>query len=137
MTAPFPGRTLPDALADVRELPAETGSARVGLVRARASEFAQSYPAGEHDVVLLVEGAPTAAAVADLTASVFDADPRCRRVVLPVGEEDVPAIAWAEDAGFRYVVDVEVRSGGYSLLVAEPEWVLEQPHVLDDIPLKE
>jgi hypothetical protein len=52
-------------------------------------------------------------------------------------EQDLDAIAWAERAGFRFVVDVETRSGGYSLLVVEPDWVLAQPHILEDIPLKE
>jgi hypothetical protein len=58
-------------------------------------------------------------------------------VVLPVPELDLDAIGWAEDAGFRYVIDVETISGGYSLLVTEPQWVLDQPAILEDIPLKE
>lgn len=104
---------------------------------ARLGPFVDAYPAGAHDVELIVEGRPTSTAVADAAARVFGADPRCRRVVLAVPELDIPSIAWAEKAGFRYVIDVEVREGGYSLLVLEPEWVLAQPHILEDIPLKE
>lgn len=104
---------------------------------ARRGPFLDAYPAGAHDVELIVEGRPTPSAVADAASRVFQVDPRCRRVVLAVPELDIPAIAWAEAAGFRYVIDVEVREGGYSLLVLEPDWVLAQPHVFDDIPLKE
>jgi hypothetical protein len=68
---------------------------------------------------------------------VLDSDPRCRRVVLAVPERDLEAIGWAEDAGFRFVVDVETRAGAHSLLVVEPDWVLAQPNALEDIPIKE
>jgi hypothetical protein len=138
VTTPFPGRTLPDRLDLVTELPsASRGRARAGVRHARSGHLVDAYPAGTHDRELLVEGDPTPAATAELTRQVLAADPRCRRVVLPVPELDHDAIAWAEEAGFRYVVDVDTRSGGYSLLVTEPEWVLAQPHVLDDIPLTE
>jgi hypothetical protein len=113
------------------------GTARIGVRYARAGELVDAYPAGTHDRELAIEGDPTPTAVAELTTRVLADDGRCRRVVLPVPEQDLAAIAWAEEAGFRYVVDVETRSGGYSLLVTEPEWVLEQPHILEDIPLKE
>lgn len=138
MTTPFPGRELPDGLELLTELPSSSGGrARAGVRRARTGDLVDAYPAGTHDRELLVEGDPTPAATAALTQRVLAADPRCRRVVLPVPELDHDAIAWAEDAGFRYVVDVDTRSGGYSLLVTEPDWVLAQPHVLDDIPLTE
>nr|WP_201468502.1 hypothetical protein [Microbacterium hydrocarbonoxydans] len=108
---------------------------------ARLGPFVDAYPAGAHDVELIVdpvaEGRPTAAAIAESATRIFQADPRCRRIVLAVPELDIPSIAWAEEVGFRYVLDVEVRSGGFSLLVLEPDWVLAQPHILDDIPLKE
>ncbi|MEO6116677.1 MAG: hypothetical protein ABIP33_09855 [Pseudolysinimonas sp.] len=96
-----------------------------------------AYPAGTDDRELIIEGDPTSVAVAELTHRVLSEHPHCRRVVLPVPERDLDAIRWAEAAGFRYVVDVQTRSGEYSLLVAEPEWVLAQPHILEDIPLKE
>lgn len=105
--------------------------------RARLGEFVDAYPAGAHDLEMLIDALPTADVVQAVVAAQFENDPRCRRVIFAVPEDDVPRIAWAEAAGFRYVVDVEVRSGVYSLLVAEPGWVSAQPHVLDDIPLKE
>ena len=136
MTTPFPGRTLPAGLDEVVEVASTSGvPARIGVRRARAGEFVDAYPAGSHDRELLIEGDPTHEALTELTARVLRDDPRCRRVVLPVPEQDLAAIAWAEQAGFRYVVDVETRSGGYSLLVTEPEWVIAQPHILEDIPL--
>ncbi len=138
MTTPFPGRTLPRGLDEIVEVEGASGEqARIGVRRARAGELVDAYPAGTHDRELLVEGDPTPEAVMAVTGRVLDADPRCRRVVLPVPEDDLPAIAWAEAAGFRYVVDVETHDGAYSLLVTEPEWVLAQPHILEDIPLKE
>lgn len=138
MTAPFPGSALPPDLDEVVEVAsARTGRARLGVRRARSGELADAYPAGTHDRELLVEGDPTPAAMAEFTAAVLRGDTRCRRVVLPVPEGDIVAVGWAEDSGFRYVVDVETRSGAFSLLVAEPDWVIAQPHVLEDIPLKE
>lgn len=138
MTAPFPGRALVGAFDEVHEFDVVSGTkTRIGVRHARAGEFVDAYPAGTHDRELLIEGDPTPEAVAEVTAQVLESDPRCRRVVLAVGDHDLAAIAWAEDAGFRYVVDVETRSGDYSLLVAEPEWVLAQPQILEDIPLKE
>lgn len=138
MTTPFPGKTLPETLDDVREVESSSSShARIGVRHARLGEFVDAYPAGTHDLELLVEGDPTPFEVSRVAMECLVADERCRRIVLAVPEQDVPAIAWAEEAGFRYVVDVEVRSGAYSLLVTEPEWVIAQPHILEDIPLKE
>ncbi len=134
---PFPGLTLPPGLELTFEVPSvSSGRARIGIRRARAGELVDAYPAGTHDRELLIEGDPEPAEVARVAAQILTGDTRCRRVVLPVPENDLAAIGWAEDAGFRYVVDVETRSGGYSLLVTEPEWVLAQPHILDDIPLE-
>ena len=105
--------------------------------RARRGEFVDAYPAGAHDIELIIQERPSSEELSTAVDEIFASDPRCRRVVLAVPERDVPSIAWAEAAGFRYVIDVEVRSGAYSLLVREPGWVLAQPHILDDIPLKE
>lgn len=104
---------------------------------ARAGDLVDAYPAGTHDKQLTVEGTPDADAVRDYVAAVLADEPRCRRVVLAVPENDLADIGWAEDAGFRFVVNVETRSGAHSLLVVEPAWVLEQPHALEDIPIKE
>lgn len=133
MTSPVPSSS--DGVVVVPGTDGEP--ARIQVRRAREGELALAYPAGTHDRELVVEGSPSPAAVAGLAAAILAADERCRRVVLPVPEQDLPAIAWAEEAGFRYVVDVETRAGSFSLLVVEPGWVLEQPHVLADIPLKE
>lgn len=104
---------------------------------ARSGALVDAYPAGTHDLELLVDGELDPSAAAAFTARTLAEHPSCRRVVLAVPEQDLAAIAVAEDAGFRYVVDVEVRSGACSLLVAEPDWVLAQPQILEAIPLKE
>jgi hypothetical protein len=120
----------------LREVPGADGApARLAIRHARAGELATSYPAGARDRELAIEGAPGPAEVAEFTASVLAADPQCRRVVLPVPEQSLAAIAFAEEAGFRYVVDVETRAGAFSLLVSEPAWVLAQPQLLEQIPL--
>lgn len=138
MTTPFPGLVLPEGIDEVTEAESASGArARIGVQHARASHLADAYPAGTHDRELIIEGDPTASAVAAVTERLLAADPRCRRVVLPVPEQNLDAIAWAEAAGFRYVVDVETRAGAFSLLVTEPGWVLTQPHILEDIPLEE
>lgn len=114
---------------------ADNGPAKVGYRRVRAGDLADSYPAGTHDIELLIIGHPVVDSLAETTQSILASQPRCRRVVLPVAEQDLASIAWAESAGFRYVVDVETREGAFSLLVTEPDWVIEQPQVLEDIPL--
>lgn len=126
-----------DGFDAVYDVVGAEGAARIGVRHARAGELVDAYPAGTHDRELVIEGAPLPGEVARVSEKVLAHDLRCRRIVLPVPERDLDAIAWAEEAGYRYVVDVETRSGAYSLLVVEPEWVLAQPHVLDDIPLKE
>ncbi|WP_243751827.1 hypothetical protein [Leucobacter weissii] len=122
----------------IEELPGIGGArASVGHRRARAGDLRDAYPSGTHDIELGYIGRPEPAAVADYTAALLRSDPRCRRVVLPVPELDLEAIGWAEEAGYRYVIDVETQEGGVSLLVTEPQWVLDQPAILEDIPLKE
>jgi hypothetical protein len=116
---------------------ADGGTARLGIRPARSGDLVDAYPAGADDKELAIEGEPQLEVVRDYVAAVLKGDPRCRRVVLAVPERDLEAIAWAEDAGFRFVVDVETRAGAHSLLVVEPDWVLAQPHALEDIPIKE
>lgn len=105
--------------------------------RARAGELRDAYPSGTHDLELGYIGRPHPQAVASYTDALLRAEPRCRRVVVAVPEHDLEAIGWAEDAGYRYVIDVETYSGEHSLLVTEPDWVLDQPAILEDIPLKD
>lgn len=109
----------------------------LGHRRARSGELRDAYPSGTHDIELGYVGRPLPETTADYTAALLRSDPRCRRVVVAVPELDLDEIAWAEAAGFRYVIDVETTTGGFSLLVTEPQWVLEQPAILEDIPLKE
>ncbi|MBK0422026.1 hypothetical protein JD292_08060 [Leucobacter sp. CSA2] len=109
----------------------------LGYRRSRGGHLRDAYPSGTHDLELGFSGAPDPRAVADYTAALLRADERCRRVVLAVPELDLDAISWAEDAGYRYVIDVETVTGGHSLLVTEPQWVIDQPAILEDIPLKE
>jgi hypothetical protein len=111
-------------------------SARIATRRARSGDLVDAYPAGAHDIEIVVEGRPAPGVLAETAGSALAADPRCRRIVIAVPELDLDAITWSEDAGFRFVVHVETRSGAFSLLVLEPDWVLAQPHILDDIPLK-
>lgn len=137
MSAPFVGRPLPEGFQPHEVQSVDGGRARLGIRFARAGELVDAYPAGILDREINVEGNPPSSALARFTEAILAADPRCRRVVFAVPERDLDAISWSEAAGYRHVVDVETRSGAYSLLVSEPEWVLEQPHALDDIPLKE
>jgi hypothetical protein len=111
--------------------------ARIGIRYARSGDLVDAYPAGTSDRELAIDGQPTGEALHAVVAAILEGDPHCRRVVLPVPEDDLEAIGWAEAAGFRFVVNAETRTGGYSLLVVEPDWVLEQPHALEDIPIKE
>ncbi|KQR91137.1 MAG: hypothetical protein J0I33_00975 [Microbacterium ginsengisoli] len=111
--------------------------ALIGIRSVRSGHLVDAYPAGTHDLELATHGLVSAADVQRVTHEVLKASPRSRRVILAVPEQDLTAIAWAEDAGYRFVVDVETLSGSFSLLVTEPDWVLAQPHILEDIPLKE
>jgi hypothetical protein len=128
---------LPEGLEAIFDVTGGAPTNLIGVRRSRAGELVDAYPAGTHDRELVVHGSPSADEVARVAAHVLDEDARCRRVVLAVPEQDPDAIGWAERAGFRYVIDVETRSGGSSLLVTEPTWVLAQPQILEDIPLKE
>ena len=119
-------------------VPSESNTrARIGVRFVSDGELVDAYPAGAHDRELALEGDPVAEAVRDFAAHVLASDPQCRRIVLPVVEEALAAIAFAEEAGFRYVVDVETRAGAFSLLVTEPDWVLDQPAALENIPIRE
>ena len=138
MSATVSRHSLGDGFFGIEEVPGVDGArSSLGHRRARSGELREAYPAGTHDIELGYTGVPRPDAVADYTADLLRAIPRCRRVVLPLPERDLEAIGWAEDAGFRYVIDVETITGGYSLLVKEPQWVLDQPAILEDIPLKE
>lgn len=89
-----------------------------------------AYPVGRHDLELRVEGEPPDRWDTVLRAEsdrLLVADSACRRVVFAAPAGDLAVVAAAERAGFRYVVDVDVRDGedvlALSLLVREPEHV--------------
>lgn len=94
-------------------------------------ELRHTYPYGRHDIAVDYEGGT------DLAARVkeaFDSDPECRRVVVAVEQDNKEEIAVCEDAGLRYVLDVQQRSGEENaLMVAEPDWVLAQSTDVKDL----
>lgn len=70
-------------------------------------------------------------------ASCFAEHPDCRRVIVAAAEDNLEEIAACEQAGLRYVVDVQTRDHeAYSLMVAEPDWVVNQPCEIDEMELK-
>lgn len=89
-----------------------------------ASPLRHTYPFGEHDMEL------TFGSVEELqrdTAAIYSEYPQCRRIIVAVPEGDIPAISTCEDAGFRYVLDVQLRDGKeVSLMVNEPTWVTDK-----------
>lgn len=99
-----------------------------------------AYPAGIADLELDARGLGDPGALRGLGERILRENPACRRVVLPVPAGDLDAIGFAEDAGFRYVVDVDVPGERgevteLSLLVLEPGWVADAPTAVDDLPL--
>ncbi|NKR59954.1 hypothetical protein GS536_05205 [Rhodococcus hoagii] len=112
-------------------------------VRARFAvrgPLGNAYPAGIADLELDPRGLGDPDALRVLGERILRENPACRRVVLPVPAGDLDAIGFAEDAGFRYVVDVDVAGERgeiteLSLLVLEPGWVADAPTAVDDLPL--
>ncbi|MCA1006271.1 hypothetical protein LCL87_11120 [Rhodococcus hoagii] len=112
-------------------------------VRARFAvrgPLGNAYPAGIADLELDVQGLRDPGALRGLGERILRENPACRRVVLPVPAGDLDAIGFAEDAGFRYVVDVDVPGERgevteLSLLVLEPGWVADAPTAVNDLPL--
>ena len=108
------------------------------LERCVAGRLHDAYPVNRHDVeVRLTEQLTTNEVTRVLEAMVraaLEQDPRCRRVVFAVDVDDVATMAAAEEAGFRYVVDVDIPDAELSLLVAEPDWVTAVDMDLDRVP---
>ncbi|ORL80662.1 hypothetical protein [Prescottella equi] len=112
-------------------------------VRARFAvrgPLGNAYPAGIADLELDLRGLGDPDALRGVGEQILRENPACRRVVLPVPAGDLDAIGFAEDAGFRYVVDVDVAGERgeiteLSLLVLEPGWVADAPTAVDDLPL--
>ncbi|BCN45323.1 hypothetical protein [Prescottella equi] len=112
-------------------------------VRARFAvrgPLGNAYPAGIADLELDLRGLGDPDALRGVGEQILRENPACRRVVLPVPAGDLDAIGFAEDAGFRYVVDVDVAGERgeiteLCLLVLEPGWVADAPTAVDDLPL--
>lgn len=136
MTQGLQTKAWPESLEQVFSIAGTDGTtSQVGYRHARSGDLVDSYPAGSHDLELFVEGHANPTVLRQLTSQILADTPQCRRIVLAVEEGHLESIDWAEQAGYRYVVDVETAEGAFSLLVTEPDWVIEQPAILEDIPL--
>lgn len=93
-----------------------------------------AYPAGLRDQVVQIGDNTQPGALQLVAEYIMAHDPLCRRIVLGVSEGDLATIHTAEQAGFRYVVDVDIPGKALSLLVAEPEWVVKESVNLDEVP---
>jgi hypothetical protein len=97
-----------------------------------------TYPVGNYDVELCLAKDVTPeyliGPLAEVASEILAADPHCRRVVFAAPAGDQATVAAAEAAGFRYVLDVDVRERELSLLVAEPHWATEVNLDLDRVP---
>lgn len=112
---------------------------------ALASPLARAYPAGVHDLQVIVDGLGDPDALRDGCLLALGDKPDCRRITFASAVGDLAAVKYAEAAGFRYVLDVDVReptsstpakpADALSLLVFEPEWVTEQPTAVSELPL--
>jgi len=115
-------------------------SSRIELVVARcaAGRLRDAYPVSEHDIEVRLLGELSEDArrrlLTDIVATVESADPHCRRVVYAVPEGELTVLRVAEEAGFRYVVDVDLGDQSFSLMVAEPEWVTHVDMDLNHVP---
>ena len=110
----------------------------VEIERCRSGRLRYSYPVGEHDMeIRLPEDVPPSTRTR-LLARLADAvevwDPLCRRIVVATDVEDLEALSAAEEAGFRHIVDVDLREAAYCLSVREPPWVIDVDMDLDHIP---
>ncbi|QPK79107.1 hypothetical protein G7Y31_11560 [Corynebacterium lizhenjunii] len=105
----------------------------MSIVYVSATELRHTYPFGTHDATVdFADGKDLQARV----RAVFAEDPKCRRVVVQVAQDNLEDIAACERAGLRFVVNVETRSRKeIALMVAEPDWVLQQPTEVEDLEL--
>lgn len=107
---------------------------RCQSVLAGRSEVRDAYPISAHDQVISVSDEVVAGSIQLVAEELMRRDRECRRLVIAAAEGDVREIARAEQAGFRYVVDVDLWDRSVSLLVAEPMWVLEESRNIDVVP---
>lgn len=97
------------------------------------SELRHTYPYGKHDIEVDFTDKETLASAVN---KAFASDPNCRRVVVKVEQDNVEQISTCEDAGLRYVLNVQLRTlEEVSLMVAEPDWVSSQSTAIEDLEL--
>ena len=101
---------------------------------AKDSKVRYAYPVGLHDRLLTPSADTVAEAIQLVSEKVWEAHQNCRRLVIATTEEDIPEIARAEKAGYRYVVDVDLPQESVTLMAAEPGWVLEESRNIDLVP---
>lgn len=113
-------------------------TSRVRLCRCAAGRLRGAYPVGSHDIEVSVTGDGAAGPWPDLLAAVRatveEADPRCRRIVLALAVTAADEIAAAARAGFRPVVEVDLADAELVLMVAEPAWVGAADDAGDRVP---
>lgn len=113
---------------------------------ALAGPLAGAYPAGAHDLEVRVDALTNPAGLYAASTAAFEARPDCRRITFASPAASLGAVGYAEEAGYRYVLDVEIREPAgavqgdatreLSLLVLEPRWILDQPIAVDDLPIR-
>lgn len=110
----------------------------VALEHCVGGRLRDAYPVNAHDVEVRIDAEVGPAELADALGAAardaFGADPRCRRVVFAAPAGDLAAMAAAEAAGFRHVVDVDIPGAELSLFVAEADWVTNADMDLDRVP---
>ena len=106
--------------------------------RCTGGRMEQAYPASIRDVEVQITGLSSpellTSVLAATVSAVRAADPDCRRIVYGAPRADLGALAAAEQAGFRYVVDVDLPGAELSLLVSEADWVTAQDQAADAVP---
>lgn len=114
----------------------------VRVERCLTGRLREAYPVAAHDVELQVSEVPLeqlTAVLAQESSRILTEDPFCRKVVYGAPQEDLAVMAAAEQAGFRFVVDVDVNGAPgeivqLSLLVREPDYVTRVDMDLDRVP---
>lgn len=117
--------------------PPDSAELTVIVERCGAGRLTDSYPVSTHDIEVQVSAARPGTltlVLQQVAAAVQQDDPQCRRVVFAAPVRDLSVIAAAEQAGFRYVVDIDIADGSVSLLVVEPAWVTRVDMDLDRVP---
>lgn len=117
--------------------PPDSDELTLVVERSGSGRLADAYPVSTHDIEVQLSAARPGTltlVLAQVAAAVQQDDPLCRRVVFAAPARDLSVIAAAEQAGFRYVVDVDIADGPVSLLVVEPAWVTGVDMDLDRVP---